>query len=75
VTFTMTGTIETISNSTGKSATTYPELFLRGFSQTATVQSASVSEVYFENYGGTWWGVLTGDISVVNSYNLLYYYK
>jgi hypothetical protein len=70
--------IQVTSNSTPVNATTYPTIGLRGFGQTGpTPVLVYISEAYFSNIGGTWYGVMSGENQTVTdvSYNLYYYYR
>jgi hypothetical protein len=78
VNFLTTSGIQTVSNSTSLSATTYPTIGLRGFGQTGpTPVLFYVSEAYFSNVAGTWYGYMSGENQTVTDvgYNIYYYYR
>jgi hypothetical protein len=67
--------LETLSNSTSLSATTYPSIWIGQFQQTSSPpQQAAIAELYFANNSGTWWIVMTADVPGGQDYDVTYYY-
>jgi hypothetical protein len=75
LTFSNVSGVQTVSNDTTLIPSTYPNIFLGGFQQTPPGgNSASVSEIYFTSYSGTWWGVMSAENPSGVGYTLNYYY-
>jgi hypothetical protein len=73
------GTIESLSASTGVSTSTYPNMWLQGFSQDPFNANypadVSIAWVYFADNGGTWYAYLGGTTAVSMDYTVSYYYS